>query len=207
MKSGFARVEQAFPSDFDTWCHSNKTYNEYSCPIEMEPEDVIPLIILARDAKWTKTLPVMLYVCTSKVDSIYLLEGVLYTSETYKLDIADQMACIDARRRLQKIEDGAKKIFIREAFDGPTSQCTTGQACTATYKRLVLKGEEDELLHDGQPLVMWDEWLYKTEDAIDEGELCADCRWNLQSELRSYFRKEWERLGEIFNVPDWTPTM
>lgn len=205
VKSGFARLELAFPSDFDTWCSSDKTWDEDACPIEMKSEDTVPLIILSRDAKYTSILPVMLYVCTSKVDSRCLLEGVSYASETYKLELADQITCVDARRRLQTIEAGTEKIFVRGASDGPTSQCTTRQACIAVCKHLVLEGEEDGVFHDGQPLEPWDEWIDDTEELSGEKRLCVGCKEHLKSEIKNYLRKEWERLGEIFNIPDWTP--
>lgn len=205
VKSGFARLELAFPSDFDTWCYSDKTWDDDGGPIEMNSEDIVPLIILSRDAKYASILPVMLYVCTSKVDSRRLLEGVSYASETYKLELPDQITCVDARRRLQTIEAGTEKIFVRGASDGPTSQCTTRQACITVCKHLVLEGEEDGLFHDGQPLETWDKWIDDTEELSGKERLCVGCKEHLKSEIKNYLRKEWERLGDIFSIPDWTP--
>ncbi|KAI0752300.1 hypothetical protein BC629DRAFT_1598637 [Irpex lacteus] len=141
VESGFARLEQAFSPDYDVWVGSDKTFcaDSDSCPIEMEAKDTIPLIILARDAKCTRLLPVMLYVCASEVDSTYLLNGVSYSSETFKLDIADQLNCVDARLQLQEIESATEQIFLRAAFDGPIAKCATRHTCIAVCKYLVLK--------------------------------------------------------------------
>ncbi len=123
-ESGFARLEQTFPSDFDAWIGSKKVFCGSSCPIEVQPEDPVLYILLARDAERVQLLPVMLYVCASEVDSACLLEGVSYTSETLKLDVADQVACVNARRQLQEIEAGIAEIFLVMAFNGPAAQCS-----------------------------------------------------------------------------------
>ncbi len=204
VESGFARLEQAFPSDFDAWISSDKTFYEATCPIEMKIEDTVAFVPLARDAKRIQSLPVMLYACTAEIDSACLLQGLSYSFETLKLDVADQLTCVDARRRLQGIEAGTTEIFLEMAFDGPAAQCTARQACIAECRYLILRALRNNVL-DGRVFSGWDEWIDDIEEIEGRQKLCSACKEHLKSQIRKHARTQWDKLGEIFNVPDWTP--
>lgn len=203
MESGFARLEQLFAPDYNTWMTCEKTYKFDECSIKMQAEDTLALILLAREAGRTNLLPVLLYIFTSEADWESLLEGVFYTSGTVKLSIADQITCVKGHTRLQEIGRGIEDILLREAFGG-RPPCFTHHTCIAVCKHLTFEGRKKETFDYRMPFHWAEQWIDDVEQTPEKQRLCATCKEQLKSEIDAYLREEWEKLGETFGIADWT---
>ncbi len=206
VKSGFARLEEVFPSDYDLWRTTRKAFSEgESSALEMQATDTVPLILLAREAQRTSLLPMLFYTCVSEADSSSVLEGVSHASETFRLDVADQITYANAHRKIREIETGTEEIFLRGAFDGLKSQCSTRQTCISVCRHMLEEGRKSNNFHDGLPFTAWDGWIDETDKTAGKQTMCLACKKHLKSEILEHARKQWDRLGEIFNVSDWAP--
>ncbi|KAI0090978.1 hypothetical protein BDY19DRAFT_668012 [Irpex rosettiformis] len=169
----------------------------------MEDKDIIGAVCLARAANRTSWLPAALYACNCYISTTDILNGVSLGPETIRLEVADQIACLNAWGGISKIQGRTQRIFVLGGVKGLSTQCTTHKSCTAACGCLVLLAIDDYMFHDKNPFGPWDTWM--KELVFDKGKLCSHCRDHLDLELKKHLRKEWKSLGDIFGVADWSP--
>ena len=204
VTSGFTRLKRIFPPALDDWLYSDHVFGGDSIPMTMEDEHVIAIIVLTRAAKQTDFLPVALYVCSTFIDTKTILSGIMLGTEVIKLDIEDQIACIDARQRIQAIEDLLEQAVVRRAIErlSNDSCCKMRHKdnCRAAFKSMITDSVESDTFRDGKPFDSWESWI---NDA--KPKLCSSCREPLELEMTKHVQAGWESLGDIFKIPEWSP--
>ncbi len=183
-----AALEEAFPSDFDTWERGEAT-------VKFKEEHAICVINLALLVDKPSLLPVALYRCALLGSDV--LDGYKRNNKTIeRLSMENIKRCIDGRNNLASRALG----ILLDVFNvGSCPECDTPDTCSPVPQSMLQWALEEEQSTETDVLQSWRGLI---ETWAPDTEICDYCERALINRDVRARRRVWNDLPEIFDIEE-----